>query len=345
MNEQNRPKRMQDLINKDKWWDILSRFIDVLRINVFIVDHEGNMVLPPEERRYGGRLLYDQSLGFDLLQDSRVNISHFEKQGTYGEGVNRYGLHSYAIPIIIGHQEALAHVIVGPIVMNKRLRFTEYQSQAEEVGANIEILMDEINEIRVVSNLMMNSILDLLAEIFRDNIDLIIKNQELDQLKADHERSEEKELSEHIDEGAREIYSEVRTDELLVTLLDLALKMTNTECGSIMVVDPETGEMTIKVSRGIDQNKVEKTRVKVGEGISGIAASENSAFHIKGKEGDNRIKHLLKRGDIKESLVMPLKTQKEVFGVLNIHTKNSASKIEDSLDNIQHLTKLVSTAI
>ena len=41
------------ILNKEKWWDILSRFIEVLRINIFIVDCKGLTLLPPEEGKYG----------------------------------------------------------------------------------------------------------------------------------------------------------------------------------------------------------------------------------------------------------------------------------------------------
>ena len=36
------------IINKEKWWDILSRFIDVLHINIFIVDRKD--FIPPRNR-------------------------------------------------------------------------------------------------------------------------------------------------------------------------------------------------------------------------------------------------------------------------------------------------------
>ena len=71
-----------------------------------------------------------------------------------------------------------------------------------------------------------------------------------------------------------------------MTLLDVALKMTNTECGSIMVVDQEKqGDLTIKVSRGLNEERVKNTRVRIGEGIAGLAAKENKPFVIHGQQG------------------------------------------------------------
>jgi len=130
-----------------------------------------------------------------------------------------------------------------------------------------------------------------------------------------------------------------------VTILDVALNLTKAECGSIMILDEKSGELTIKVSRGLREGEVKKTRLKLGEGISGLSAQENTAFVISKEKIDNRIKHLLKRPEIKEAVVMPLSIKNRVFGVLNLHTKNEETHIETGLENLQHISRLISTAI
>ena len=99
------------------------------------------------------------------------------------------------------------------------------------------------------------------------------------------------------------------------------MKMTDTECGSIMLVDEKENDLSIKVYRGEKSERLKNVRVALGEGIAGIAAQENSSFIIGSSVPDNRIKHLLKRPEIKQSLIMPLVVKDKVFGVLNLHTK------------------------
>jgi hypothetical protein len=162
----------REVINKEKWWDMLSRFIDVLRINIFVVDSHGFIILPPEEGRYGGRLLTDQALKFDLIDDS-INVEkQFEIQGSFLESCNRYDLRCYAIPIRIEEGKIIAHMIIGPLITNKRLAAIEYEEMAKKYGCDKNELLSELGGIRVVSNVMINSILDLLSEIVRDNIEL-----------------------------------------------------------------------------------------------------------------------------------------------------------------------------
>ncbi|MBN1870062.1 MAG: PocR ligand-binding domain-containing protein [Candidatus Omnitrophica bacterium] len=340
MNPEELKKLARQVIDKEKWWDMLSHFIDVLRMNIYVIDAQGGMILPPERTRYGGRLLTDRHLKFDLADDSINLDKQFEKYGAYLESYNRYGLNSFAIPIRIDNERVIAYLVIGPVILNKRLSASEYEEMAEEYGADKGELLNELGGVRVLSNIMVNSILDLLSEIVRDNVELSLRKSELNKIK-----SEMGVLSEEFSETAQEIYSAVYLDGLLATLLDVALKMTNAECGSIMVKDPKADGMTIKASRGLDLQKIHGVTVKMGEGVAGIAAQENTPFIIHGTEGDNRIKPFLKRPDIKEALVMPLHDKDHVFGVLNLHTKREGGKIEGNINNLQYLSKLLSSAI
>lgn len=331
----------REVINKQKWWDMLSRFIDVLRINIFVVDQKGLVILPPEEQRYGGRLLTDKSLKFDLMSDT-VDVSRqFDLHGTFYESSNRYQLSCFAVPIRLEGGQVIAHMVVGPVILNKRLSGADYEAMAEQFGADRAELLNELGGVRVVSNVMINSILDLLSEIVRDNIELSLRRKELDKMKSNGSSQ----ISEGFADTAQEIYTTVYLDGLLATLLDVALKMTNAECGSIMVREPDSDELTIKASRGLDAQLAKTAKVKIGEGVAGVAAKENASFVIRGREeADNRIRPYLQRPDIKEALVMPLVSNDKVFGVLNLNTKSGEGQIDANLSNLKYLSELLSSA-
>ena len=112
-----------------------------------------------------------------------------------------------------------------------------------------------------------------------------------------------------------------------------------------MVQDEGQDELTIKVSRGLDTQATQNTKIKLGEGVAGIAARDNTSFIIRGTEGDNRISKYLKRPDIKEALVMPLCNNEKVFGVLNLHTKKEGGEIKKSFNNLKYLSELLSSAL
>lgn len=343
MNEERSRQLAMKIINKEKWWDILSRFIDVLHINIFIIDRKGLTILPPEEGKYGGRLLADRSLGFHSTHEPSEFLKKFVSYGPYLEYASPLKLHQFAIPINInGEVGLLGYMIVGPVILNKRMENAEYATIALGLNIPAEDFINEINGLRVVSNVMMNSILDLLYEIVKNNIELSGIKSEMSR----HIEGKE-DFPEGIKKAAGDLYSTVCLDELLVTLLDLALKMTNTECGSIMVVDQEKqGDLTIKVSRGLNEERVKNTRVRIGSGIAGLAAKENKPFIIHGQQGgDNRIKPFLQRPEITHALVMPLMAKHRTFGVLNLNTREEHCNIENNIENLQYLSNLLSSVV
>jgi len=327
------------VINKDKWWDMLSRFIDVLRINIFLVDGEGHFILPPDRHRFGGKLLTQKNLGFDLLQQTDF-LKQFVPVGNFLESENRYGLRCYAVAVKAAAKETIGFLIVGPVVVNKRQERCAYAQAAKDLGADADELIGELNELRVVSNMMIKSILELLNEILRDHIEMALKEQQTSQAPANGTEA----FTRDLDRVAKEIYASVAIDEILVTLLDVALKMTGAQAGSIMITDKEKGRLTIKASRGLSDEAAQGASVKLGEGICGIAAQENASFVIKGQQGDNRIKHLLKRADIKESLVIPIASKEGVIGVMNLSNSQREVNFDTNMENLRYLTTLVSSA-
>ena len=113
-----------------------------------------------------------------------------------------------------------------------------------------------------------------------------------------------------------------------------------------MIADKEKGgDLVIKVSRGLNPQRIQDTRVKLGQGIAGLAAQEKIPYVIHGQEGDDRIKGLLKRPEIRHSLIMPLITKNRVFGVLNVHTREERQNIENNLGNLQYLSELLSSVL
>ena len=303
------------------------------------------MIVPPDfdERnsraRYGAQL-FQSAFGFDFTDAESDVLSKFKQHGPYLEACGAMDLYAFAVPIKALEDKTIAYLIAGPLILNKRLESQNYARQAEELALDEDELTDVIHEIRVVSFVTIKSILDLLAQIAKDIVDLNIEKRNI------HARRFNKEIyPQSVASVAQDMYSTIHLDELLITALDVALNCTGAECGSIMLLDKEKNEFTIKVSKGLDQQKVLAARTRMGEGVSGLAAQENRPLVIKGTEGDSRLKPFLKRPEIKQSAVIPLSIQNRVLGILNVHTKKDAVSIDVGERNIQHLSRLISTAI
>lgn len=337
MTDKNLQQLVAEIIDRDKWRDILNRFVDVLKINVFLVDFEGQVLIPPVKDRYGWRFFEKNCLKMEAAPGKSDILSKFVQSEKYWEYQCPSGLLAAAVPVSV-ESKTIGHLIVGPIILNRKEDSSFYRQAALNLKLNPQELADAIGEARVVSHLSLKSILDLLSEVARDVVELNLEKKRLAQMKINQEG-----LSKKVSEVAQDIYATIHFDELLITLLDIALKMTNMECGSIMILD-ESSQLSVRASRGMEQ-KAQSRRLKIGEGIAGLAFKANESFVIHGIEGENRIKSLLKRPEIKHSIIMPIVSpKKEACGVLNLHTKSDQNRIDENIDNLQYLSKLISAA-
>lgn len=327
MNNGASPNMIIGSLDKEKWSAIIKRFIDVLKINIFLVSPDGQALIMPYADRYGWKLLANSPIGNQLFQYHLFQMDHFQGQGQYREFQSQLDFHNFALPIIAPGNQTIGYLIIGPVLLNKRRSSTEYENIAKNLNINPKELVDSMSEVRVVSHLDMKSIIDLLDEVVRYSIQMHL------------------ERTKRIAAVPGETVS-ANLIELLETLLDVALNITKAECGSIMLLNTREGDLSIRVARGIKPH-AKQSRIKIGEGIAGFAAQQNQSFLIHGTEtANNRIKPFLKRPEIKHALVSPMTIQNRVFGVLNLHTKNEKIPLtDDNLNTIQMLSKLTSAAI
>ncbi len=337
MTDKSLQQLVTQIIDRDKWRDILNRFVDVLKINVFLVDFEGRVIIPPVNARHGWIFFEKHCLKIDSVS-GKIDIRlKFVPSENYLECQCPSGLQAAAVPVNV-EAKTIGYLIVGPTILDRKEENAFYQQTAEKLKFDPKEFNDAVGEVRVVSRLTLKSILDLLSEVARDVVELNLEKKRLAQMKINQEG-----LSKRVSEAAQDIYATIHFDELLITLLDIALKMTNMECGSIMILD-ESRRLSVRASRGLEE-KAQAKRLKIGEGIAGLALEQNEPFIIHGTEGENRIKPLLKRTEIKHSIIMPiLSPKKRACGVLNLHTKSDESRIDENIDNLQHLSKLISAA-
>lgn len=95
----------------------------------------------------------------------------------------------------------------------------------------------------------------------------------------------------------------------------------------------------LNVSRGIADEIVKSARVKLGSGISGIAAKEGKPLLLDENTTDNRIRPYFSRPNISSSMVIPLKAENRLVGVMNLGALET-SAVRFNKDNINLMNKL-----
>ena len=93
---------------------------------------------------------------------------------------------------------------------------------------------------------------------------------------------------------------------------------------SLMLSNELTGELTIKSARGLSDEIVKRTKVKIGDQIAGYVAVEGSPLLVEDIENASVFKRRnISQYNTKSLLSLPLKIQDKVVGVLNLNNKKS----------------------
>jgi len=97
-----------------------------------------------------------------------------------------------------------------------------------------------------------------------------------------------------------------------------------------MLLNHETNELAIAASRGLSQDVVLLTRIKLGEGVAGRVAQSGKAIFVENIETDIRF---LRSNQInyysKSFISVPLRVKNRIVGVLNVNASESNHKFEE----------------
>lgn len=136
--------------------------------------------------------------------------------------------------------------------------------------------------------------------------------------------------------------STLNLDEMLKLVVRNAAKSFNAQVVSLMLLDKESNTLSIRHAEGLQKEIIEKTRVPVGEGISGKVAQTGEPLLL---VDVREIDAMDVEEDIKSALSVPLKMKDEVIGVLNVSKTSRYQFTETDLKLLFNLASLAAQAI
>ncbi len=148
-------------------------------------------------------------------------------------------------------------------------------------------------------------------------------------------------------EVAREVNSTLDLEEVLSLILDRAADILEVKLVSLMLIEEETGELVIKVARGLAERIVKAARVKMGENISGWVAESGEPLLVPNIDKDPRfVRRDGERYYNRSLLSVPLKAKGKVIGVINVNNKADKGVFnQDDLDLLIALSNQAAMAI
>jgi signal transduction histidine kinase/HD-GYP domain-containing protein (c-di-GMP phosphodiesterase class II) len=120
------------------------------------------------------------------------------------------------------------------------------------------------------------------------------------------------------------------SDHLTRLTVEMISEVMNARTASLMLVDEQADELYIKAARGLREEVVTDTRVKIGDSIAGWVAKHGQPLLVTNIEEDPRFNRPnLNQYETKSLLSVPVKLDGRVVGVININNKISCTPFTD----------------
>lgn len=134
-------------------------------------------------------------------------------------------------------------------------------------------------------------------------------------------------------------------DALYESVVEISSHCIDAEKASLMMPDEETGELSIKATKGMNKWIAKSIRVRVGEGIAGKVFREGSPLII--ADGEKNLPSKKRPNYRTDSFVsVPLKIGEETIGVLNLADKRSGEAFSEAdREFLRHFASYAAIAI
>jgi GAF domain-containing protein len=119
-------------------------------------------------------------------------------------------------------------------------------------------------------------------------------------------------------------------DELLREILDLAVKVTHADSGSIMLVDETGKHLRIAVANGLPEWVVTHTRQEVGKGIAGTVFATSEPQIVHGHLSGPQATSADVRPSLREAACVPIPGKEGPIGVLNLNVESEGTRLDRS---------------
>jgi signal transduction histidine kinase/HD-GYP domain-containing protein (c-di-GMP phosphodiesterase class II) len=146
---------------------------------------------------------------------------------------------------------------------------------------------------------------------------------------------------------ARLVWNRADLRELFNHTVEMVSAAMNAEIVSLMLVDPDRGDLFIAASRGLEGQKLLGRRTTVRSGVAGTVAVSGRALLVNNIETDRRFRRLNHpQYKTKSLLCVPLRVEGEVLGVLNVNNKMTGDEFdEDDLAVLSVLVERIGSAV
>ena len=330
---------LADLVNLADWQKIQDTFSEVLEISIRTISLEGkNLTNISRPCRICGDILskIPNTINFcdNTLSDEALKslVSAVENGGNFKYP---FGLDLFIVSIAAFGNRNAAYVLLGPVILKNRKAISEYVKDAQKFAVKFEDLMDALIEINVFSYNKVYSMVNLVKDIFSYMAQTGYHKKRLGVIAPQVVEMDP-------------LFSRYYEEKILNSLLNSCTLALRADSGSVMTLDKDTNLLHIKVASKLDEEIVNKTEIKVGEGIAGVAAATAKPIILPKDKYKNGLSKQMKRRDIKSSMIMPFNkgNTADVYGVINLNImRKNVDFSEKDIALVKELVNMASIAL
>lgn len=139
---------------------------------------------------------------------------------------------------------------------------------------------------------------------------------------------------EAISKVSRTITSNLYLEDILKLIVTVTAEIMNSKICSLSLVDEKTKTLVLKATQSMSESYNKKAPLRIGEGIAGKAALENTpqVVYDISKEPEYKYKDIAKREGLRSLLSVPLSVKDRVIGVLNNYTSKPHKFTKEEID-------------
>lgn len=151
-----------------------------------------------------------------------------------------------------------------------------------------------------------------------------------------------------LNEVGRTLSSTLHLDKVLTAVMEQVDELLAVEAGSLLLTDPETGDLVFQVALGEKAKEVKPFRVPKGQGIAGEVAETGKPLVIQDVKQDSRhFKDVDEKTqfDTRNILCVPLVLQEQIVGVLQVLNKKTGGFTQHDVDLLGSIASYAAIAI
>ncbi len=175
----------------------------------------------------------------------------------------------------------------------------------------------------------------------------LMKKLKEDNVKLDEKvKARAKELS-LVYQIAKDVSSTLELNKVLETIVNRVTRLLDVKICSVLLFDKVKEELTISVARGLSEDIIAKTRLEIGESISGWVFGQKEALLVNDIETDTRFAKRNQEKYYNHSFIsVPMVVKDRAIGVLNVNNKKSKQPFtKDDFRIIRGIAQEVAVAI